>query len=225
MGKLSTKNISTEVSSSLPKNVSVGNHELKINGVELEENTYKSGAYNFILHVETKPIENFEGWLINKDDPSMGHYKGQTGKVKASYYSFADGETKSGVPVSRDQEILKFVKRLCIALGAEKWLAKNDDKHETIESYINAFNSDQPFENKYIHFCLAGKEYTNKGGYKAYDLFLPNFSKEGSPFGAVESGVITFDESKHVIKPKEKKVQEFGGDNNADLGSQPEFTL
>ena len=225
MGKLSTKNINTDVTgSSIPKTVSVGNHELKINGVELEENTYKPGAYNLVLHVETKPIEDFEGWLINKDDPSMGTYKGQTGKVKATEWSFVDAETKSGIAINRDQEILKFIKRLCLALGTEKWLTKNDDKHETIEAYVKAFNTDQPFDNKFIHFCLGGKEYTNKGGYKAYDLFLPNFSKDGNPISATELGVLKFDEAKHVRKPKVTKVDGFGG-SEIDLSDNSDFKL
>ena len=226
MGKLSTKNINTEVTSSgLQKSITVGNQWLKINGLELKEDTYKPDAYYVMLYVETKPIENFEGWLINKDDPSMGSYEGQTGKIQSSYYSYKDSETKSGVPISRDQEILKFIKRLCTALGAEKWLSNNDEKYATIEDYIKGFNADQPFADKYLYFCVGGKEYTNKGGYKAHYLHLPDFTKNGVPFGPSESGVIEFNASKHIILPKDKNVKEFGGNQNNELGSQPEFQL
>lgn len=215
--KLSTKEIDTTVPETIvgvSKTLTIGNQKCKINGISLEELSIKPGSYHIILHLEGSELEGFEGFLINKDDPSMGHHKGQVGKVKAGFWAFADSTTKGGTVIVRDTEILKFYKNLAKALGIEKWLAANDDKHETIEAYTAALNSDQPFTGKFIEFCICGKEYKNKGGYPAYDLFLPKFIKGGAPFAANETDVILFNENNpdHLIKPKAVPVANFGND-------------
>ena len=97
---LSTTDLGT-AGSGLPKTITPGNHVLKINSIELEEFKFIPGAYHLMLHVETAPIEGFEGFLIDKDDESKGHYAGQIGRVKASQYAFADGETKSGIKIQQ----------------------------------------------------------------------------------------------------------------------------
>ncbi len=220
--KLSTKEISTDVpvGSGVSKTLTVGNQKCKINGISLEEFPLKPGSYHVILHLEGPESEGFEGFLINKDDPSMGHHKGQVGKVKSSQWAFADGETKGGTKISRDTEILKFYKQLAKALGIEAWLTANDDKHDTIEAYTLALNTDQPFAGKFIEFCIGGKEYKNKGGFTAYDLFLPKFTKGGAPFAAIDAEVIMFNETEHVVKQKAAPVSEFGNDSPAQ-----DFTL
>lgn len=212
--KLSTKDISTEIpaGAGVSKTLTVGNNKCKINGISLEEFALKPGSYHVILHLEGPEIPDFEGFLINKDDPSMGSYKGQVAKVKADFWAFSDATTKGGTEISRDIEILKFYKKLAKALGIEKWLAANDDKHETIEAYTTALNNDQPFAGKFIEYCIAGKEYKNKGGYTAYDLYLPKFTKGGAPFAAKEGDVIMFNETEHIIKQKVAPVSEFGND-------------
>jgi hypothetical protein len=86
----------------MPKTISPGNHKLRINSVELAPYTFIDGAYHLVLRTETEPIADFEGFLINKDNPAEGNYNGQLGKVKASQYAFADGETKTGIIIDRN---------------------------------------------------------------------------------------------------------------------------
>ena len=99
------------------KTIAPGNHVLKINSLELEDFRFIESAYHLILHVETEPIAGFEGFMIDKDDESKGHYEGQIGRVKASQYAFADGLTKSGVKIQRDRSILIFLQNLSKTLG------------------------------------------------------------------------------------------------------------
>lgn len=206
---ISTKDIN--VGGGQPKTLQPGNQKLKVNNVVLEPNKFKDGSYYIILNMESEPISGFEGLLIDRDDESKGRYEGQIGKVKASQYSFEDGETKGGTIIKRDESMLKFLKKLCLALGIGQWLDDQDGKHDTVESIFEAFNKDRPFAGIYIEYCVAGKEYV-KNNYTNYELFLPNGSKEGNPFG---TKLLTFDESKHIVKKKAADtVSEFAADNS-----------
>lgn len=213
MGKLSTRDIKGE---SISKALLPGNAVCKINEVILEPVTYKEGGLNLILVLESEPIAGFEGFLINKDDASKGSYKGQIGKVKVGEWAFADGETKSGTKVYRDNDILRFIKNLCTALGKLKWLEDQDGKHDDIQSLVNAFDKEKPFKDIFLNYCICGKEYQNKKNYTNYDLYLPRFTKIAGPFAPKTDKsklkVITFDESKHITKRKSSEtVSEFGG--------------
>ena len=59
---LSTEDLGSGTGSSLPKTISPGNHILKINSVTLDEFKFIDNAYHLMLHVETEPLENFEGF-------------------------------------------------------------------------------------------------------------------------------------------------------------------
>ena len=202
-------------SSSLPKTINPGNKVLKINSLELEDFKFISGAYHLILHVETEPIDGFEGFAIDKDNPEKGHYAGQIGRVKASQYAFADGETKSGIKIQRDRSILIFLQNFCKTLGINEWMQAQHNKHETIEDFIAAFNKTAPFKDKYLEFCIAGKEYVGKTGYTNYDMWLPKAENGKYAFGEVEEGkVIRYDEEKHLKKLDVKPVDKFGDDED-----------
>lgn len=215
---ISTKNIPTG-GSSTPKNLQPGNNVAKINDISLESFTFKEGAYHLTLHLEgTDRGPEFDGFFINKDRPDLGKYKGQVGKVKASEWAYADGETKSGIKISRDTEILKFISNLCKEIGTN-WLEQADGKYNTIEEFVKGFNQDKPFKDVWFNFCLAGKEYQNKEGYTAYDLFLPKYSKGGVPFeicDKVNSKVMKFNEAEHI---KRKKVEPVAGFDSSSAGS------
>ncbi len=213
MSKLNTKDIKTG-GGGVSKTLQPGNQQCKINGVELEEFKFKPGAFHIILHMEGPDLgKDFEGFHINKDNESLGRHKGAVGKVKAGEWAFTDSVTPKGVEISRDQEILKFLKTLCTALGTLKWLDDQDNKHDTIESLVKAFNVDQPFKDKYLNYCIGGKEYKNKQGYTNYDLFLPKFSKAGSPFEALDakpSKILKYNDADFLRKAKVTEVPEFG---------------
>ena len=225
---LSTTDLGTGSGSSLAKTIAPGNHLLKINSLELEDFRFIEGAKHLILHVETAPIEGFDGFLVDKDDESKGRFAGQIGKVKASQYAFADGETKSGIKIQRDRSALILLQSLTKTLGINEWFLEQDGKHETIEEFINAFNKTAPIADIYLEFCIAGKEYLNKGGYITYDMWLPKAENRKYAFGEVEGGkVIPYEESKYLKKLEVKDVNNFGGDDEFSKGgtTSSDFSL
>lgn len=211
---LSTTDLGKEVSSGLPKTIAPGNHLLKINSVVLEDFKFIKDAKHLILNVETEPIDGFEGFLIDKDNESLGHYAGQIGKVKASQYAYADGSTKTGVKIQRDRSILIFLQNLCKSLDINQWFVEQDNKHDSIEEFVNAFNSEAPFKDIYFDACIAGKEYENKNGYTSYDMWLPKSSKDGYAIATKGGKVLTYNESEHLKKLETKVVESFGDDDD-----------
>jgi len=197
----------------LPKTMSVGNHTVKINSVYLDDFKFIPGAKHLMFNVETKPIEGFEGWLIDKNDESKGHHAGQTGRLKASQYAFADGQTKSGVPIFRDKSLMIFLKNLTNALGASDWFIAQNDKHDTIEDFIEAFNNDAPFKDKFLDICIAGKEYEGKSGYTNHDLWIARGSKAGYAYTEEGGNVMKYSEADHLKKLEVKPVVAFDADD------------
>ena len=230
MNKLSTKNIKTE-GGGIPKSLQPGNHKCKIVDVELEDFKFIKDAKHLRFYLETEPLkEGFEGFFIDKANESKGRHMGQVGWVKASEWAFADGTTKGGVEVSRDQDILKFIKTICQAFGRKDWLDAQDDKHDTIESLITAFIKEAPYKGAFLNWCIGGKEYQNKQGYTNYDLFLPKFNKAGVPFESLTaspSKLIKFKDEEHIRKAKVTPVTEFGETKTEGIntGGAADFNL
>jgi len=222
---ISTKNIPVNKAGT-PKTLQPGNVLAKINSIALEPYTYKPGADYLVLNLEgTDRGAEFEGFFINKDKPDLGRHKGQVGKVKTSEWAYADGTTTSGIVIKKNDEILKFISSLCKELNIN-WLDDQDGKHATIESLVKAFNTEAPFKNIFMKFCLAGKEYQNKEGYTNYDLFLPKYAKGRVPYEACDkpnSKIIEFNETDHIKKQKAAPVAGFGGDSSASAGSDFEL--
>ena len=212
---LSTTDLQGGTGGGLPKTIAPGNHELKINSVRLEEFRFIEGAFHLMFEMETKPIEGFEGFMKDRNDESKGHYAGQIGRVKASQYAFADGETKSGIKIQRDRSVMLFLKNLSTALGITDWFAEQDNKHETIEDFVKAFNETAPYQDKYLHTCLAGKEYENKSGYIAYDCWFAKAQNRKYGYAPDAGTVLEYNESKHLRKIENKPVESFG--NNDEL--------
>ena len=211
---LSTTDLGTG-GSGTAKTIAPGNHTLKINSIVLEDFSFIDGAKHLILHVETLPIEGFEGFLIDKDDESKGRHAGQIGRVKASQYAFADGETKSGIKIQRDRSILIFLQNLSKSLGVNEWFIAQNGKHETIEDFVKAFNDSADYKDIYLDFCVAGKEYMGKTGYTNYDMYLPKADRGVYSFG--EKGntkILTYNEGLHMKKLEIKEVNKFGDDED-----------
>lgn len=199
---INTKDI-PESEAGLPKTISPSNVTAKINSVALEKVPYIEGGLNFILNIETEPIEDFEGFLIDKDNPDLGRYAGQIGKLKTSQYAYANSTTRSGIVVNRDANILKMLGKLCSELDCREWLDSQDNKHDTIESLIEAFNLDKPFKDKWLYMCVAAKEYKNKAGYMNYELYFPKLSRGEDAFCNASNStnkVLVYDEAKHLRK-------------------------
>jgi hypothetical protein len=210
---IGTKDVGTG-GSGIPKTITPGNHKLKLNSLVGEDFKFIPGGISLILNVETEPLEGFEGFMLDKENPDAGHYKGQIGRVKSGQYAFADGVTKSGVQISRDNSILVFIKSLCTTLDIVDWFDAQDNKHNTIEEFITAFDKTAPYQDKYLDFCIAGKEYEGKTGYTNYDLYLPKSSRDGFAYAKLGSGKqLLYSEALHLKKLEAKKVEAFGEDD------------
>lgn len=221
---LSTKDVKTGggEGGGLPKTIQPGNSSAEILKVRLDQPSFLKGedGYFLILEMMTpKPTDDFEGFLLDKDNPDGGRFEGPVGRVKASRWAYRDGTTKTGIEISRDNEIMKFVKNLCEELDMMEWWNNADEKYNTIEEFIEAFNDDAPFSGKSMNYCFCGREYYNGEGYVNYDLYLPKFSKAGIPFESEDSGkgrLLTFNEDDHIEKAKAPEVDGFKSDDTAD---------
>ena len=230
---LSTKDVKTGGDGGTPKTITPGNHTLKVNSIELKLWSFmeKDNSYFVNLSVETKPIEGFEGFFINPDDESLGRYEGQVGQVKSQRWFYKDGETKRGDAIYRDNEILKFIKNFCSETGCSDWFKKADDKYETIEEFVEAFNSDAPFKDKWLDCCVAGKEFYKKNGYLGYDMFFAKYANRTKGYAAEGTGdVHEYNMEEHLIKAEPPAdVESFGDDSKEPLmdkvANAPEFDL
>lgn len=213
---LSTENLVESTGGGLSKTIKPGNVTAKINSIVLEDFKFIPDAVHVVLNLETSPIEGFEGFAIDKDNPALGYHKGQVGRVQASQYAYADGTTKSGIEIKRDNNVLILLKKVCTALGKEDWFASQNNKHNTIHEFIDAFNRDKVAQDVFLDFCIAGKEYENKSGYIAHNLFLPKTTQGSYAFAAVDSKkVLNFNEDEHIVKLTKvvaKPVDSFGDD-------------
>jgi hypothetical protein len=208
---ISTKDVQA-TSSSPKKTLSPGAHTLKINSIALESVSYKEGAYHLMLNVEGPDMgSSFEGFLLDKDKPNGGRYKGQIGKVKFGFYPFSDGETKTGIKINRDLSILRAVQQLCIAGNKLEWFEEADGKFATIEEFVKGANVVLA-DGTLFNMCVNGKEYESKG-YINYDLFLPKSSKDAYALesaSASPSKLIAYNPELHIKKIKVDNVESFG---------------
>ena len=206
---LSTTDLGT--GSGMPKTITPGNHVLKINSITLEDFSFIEGAYHLMLNVEPPPIADYEGFMIDKDDESKGRYAGQIGRVKASQYAFADGETKTGVKIQRNRSIMIFLKNLAHTYGADEWFVAQDNKFDTIEDFVKNFSENAPIKDTYLKWCVGGKEYMGKTGYTNYDMYLPKSEGNKYAYGNAETGnIVEYNEAKHLKKLEVVEKKEFG---------------
>ncbi len=207
---ISTKSINVNNDSSggkfLPKGLTPGVYELQILSIALQKADFvkEQTAYYLVLNLEGRPIEGFQGFQHDNKDASKGFHNAQTGFVKTGEYTYQNWDSGTGIKKTRDEEILKDIKRLSIALDIEQWFNDADSKFETIEAFVEAFNASKVFAGIFMFYTLAGKEFINKKGYKQYELFLPYPSTLGKAYSKDKSKVQTFFEATHIRPAKVK---------------------
>jgi hypothetical protein len=206
---LSTKNLPE--SKGLPKTLQPSNTMGRINNITLEDG-FEEGQLNVVLHLESPDLgENFEGFLVDKDNPNGGRYRGQIGRVKIAPFAFSNAVV-NGRTIDRDLSILQALKSLASALGKTQELDLIEAA--TIEQYVKKA-AKVLSGNTFLNWCLAGKEYLNKEGYTNYELFLPKAvykvrkagEVEGVPYENIDveidkSKLYKFDPVAHIRKKK-----------------------
>lgn len=185
----------------ISKIIEAGNHVVKINGISLFQPPFmeQDKGYYLRIEVETEPVEdeNFEGFLIDKDDASKGRHKGQTGNIDVSRWGYK-WKTKNGKDINRDQMIVNDINLICDAIESD-WMPKHDGKFETIEQLVLSLNKDKPFKDKWIYVCIGGKGRMSPEGYPRYNLFLVDRDSIQSLRNRDKCTV--FNEELHLEKP------------------------
>lgn len=174
--------------------IGTGNQKVKINSVTFDQTPYDANAYNITLHVESEPMTGeFQGFLVDQNNPNGPRYSGQVGRVRFSPYAYKDTILPNGNEISRDNEVMKAMVFLAETLNKREDLDKINAN--TIEEFMSACNG--IFSNSgFVNVCLAAREWENKEGYINNDLFLPKMSKGNVPIEALNvesSKLITFD--------------------------------
>jgi len=219
---ISTKKSETEENGFLNKSLQPGNTVIKITSIYLEKFPFNEDAYNLILNAEGVELDNFEGFFIDKDDESKGRYKSQVARIKSNQWAYADKELDNDVTILRDNEIVKFLRYFCSATNCINWLEEKDDAFETIEELVEALNNDCPFKDQWLNVCIGGREYQNKAGYNAYDLFFPKFTRNGIPFESIDvehddTKVYTYNQKEHIKRKVVKEVDSFEEKKDQDF--------
>jgi hypothetical protein len=160
-----------------------GNQVVKINSITFDVTPYAADAFNIMLHVESEPIEGeFQGFLVDPNNPNSPRYAGQVGRVRFSQYAYKDTILPNGNEISRDTEVMKAMIFLSEQIGKRTEL--DAIQASTIEEFMlkcNAVLSGPTFMN----VCLGTREWENKEGYINNDLYLPKLSKAGIPLEAL----------------------------------------
>lgn len=214
---LSTQNI-TEATGSLAKTLSPGKQQVKLNSITVSPLPYDQEAYNVYLNVEGPDLgADFEGFFIDKDNESKGRFKGQVSRVRLYPFPYKNGETKKGVPVDRDQSILRGLVHLATALDKRPQLdtIQANNILEFVDKASTVLSTGE-----LLNVVLASKQYM-KGEYVQNDLFIP-MSKNGkvgyelASTPADKSKLMDFDEAVHIIKPKVSTPVESFGSTSTD---------
>jgi len=196
--KLSTKDMTTGGGKLRPL-MGPGNTVARINSITLDKTPWDAAAFQINLHMETEPITGeFEGFLRDQHNESLGRYDGQIGRVRMSPFPYKDTTLDSGREISKDQEILKAM--IFVSEVLDKRGTLDAIEADTIEEFVNQCNT--LFSNSgFFNVCLASREWENKEGYINNDLYLPKLSRDGIPMEALDvenSRLITYDKSTHV---------------------------
>tara|TARA_B100000497_G_C7677321_1_gene409284 strand:+ start:136 stop:810 length:675 start_codon:yes stop_codon:yes gene_type:complete len=184
-----------------------GNQVVKINSITFDVTPYAADAYNIILHVESEPMEgDFQGFLVDPNDPNSSRYAGQVGRVRFSQYAYKDAILPNGNEISRDTEVMKAMIFLSEQIGKRTEL--DAIQANTIEEFMTKCNSVLSGPT-FLNVCLGTREWENKEGYINDDLYLPKLSKAGIPLealGVENSRLITYNiNDKNHYRPVVKK--------------------
>lgn len=206
---LSTKNVKVKA---LPRTIEPGIRVVKINAISLKPAKFPEDGdpLDLILHIEgVDQGDNWEGWLIDRNDESKGRYKGQTGRVRATRYPFSNGNYPGGEPIIRDERILGFIKLLAFELGVTRQL--DCVETATIEEFVNAASPILAGTDQWLNMCLCGREY-NSNGFTNFDLYLPKPQNGQKPFENAErepSKILQFRDDMILRKSASMSVESY----------------
>ena len=181
-------------------------------GISLQPQKSNPDAYFLALNLEGEDQgAEFEGFLYDADKPELGRAKGQVGRVKFSQYSYKDMTTKSGYVMKRDNQIVRDILAVAIALGVREQLDQIEE--QTVERFVD--KASKILNNgKYLYWCIGGSAYMKDNGNKDYSLYLPKYDKNVTTvnFASVDhkNSVTPFNQAVHVQDDTEQTSQPVG---------------
>lgn len=199
--------VEKQSSSSMPKILNPGVHTCTIGSITFKDG-YNAGSLVVQLNLEGPDLssQGFIGFARDKDNPAMGNYLGQVGRVDLTQWAF-ESKTIRGkngdFEVDRDSSILREFHKLAVACssnGTNKVDELMEGTVETIEDFIK--KADKVLSGITLNFVIAGKEWINDQGYTQYNLFLPRVKGKVSyeNVNASPSNLAEFDENTMIIK-------------------------
>lgn len=220
-----------------------GTHYVRIVDLQLERPSYAiegENPYNLLVTFEgVDEGDDFEGFLVDKNNPTMGKYRGKVVTCRSKRYAFSDYEY-NGKQISRDSQIFNWINNLASQWGVLPEMNKANVSGETIEEYVE--NAKRYIMNPEIwgYVTVAGEEYYKDGYDKPnYRCFLPNIdfkaklypfvaSEEIEDADAIPQGLLPFDANAHIIVKdkdavgKTEDVTSFEKTDSAAAGGFPE---
>lgn len=208
---LSTKDLKVTTGKT-PKTLKPGNTIAKVTGISLLPQKSNPDAYFLVINLEGEDQgPEFEGFLYDSDKPELGRAKGQVARVKFSQYSYRDMITKTGYAMKRDNQIVRDILSIAIALGVREQLDQIEE--QTIERFV-AKASPILNNGKFLYWCIGGAAYMKDNGNKDYALYLPKYDKNVTTVNFApldhKSAVTPFNQSVHVEDNTEQANETVG---------------
>lgn len=200
----STKGIDTTPKKELgpDKSLGLGNHKVRIFGIELRSMPYDVEQKELILTLVSRSNEpNFEGWAIDLDNPSKGTFPGPMSRVTTSPFKFENKTLAEGKVINRDVEIMKTIARIADELKIREELDKVDV--ETIDEYIQAVSHLFRASTNKLNVLIGGSQYLNKEGKLRVNYTFP-YLKKGRAFQSADAEdniVPVYNEVEHLFVP------------------------
>lgn len=205
----STKGIDTTTKANGPsKSLGLGNHTVKLYSVEMVEASYENSNggrrdATLVLTLVGKPEgAEFEGWPIDKDNPSKGNHQGPVARVNISQYNFGDKLLANDIRIDRDTEIVKHIAMLADELNVRDVI--DEISAATIEDYVKAANQALRSSKSKLNVLIGGRQYLSQEGKIRYNYYLPKIrnSKSFQNSEADVNMVPVFSEAEHVYIPE-----------------------
>lgn len=198
---------------SVPKIIQPGTQYCRILDIKLDIPPYKKEGYFIILKLEgVDQGDEFVGLEIDKNNPSLGHYRGQVANVKTTQYAITD-YVFNNKPIKRDKQIFNFINNLAKQLNVLETMNKNNVSGATIEEYVDSAKKYLIDPELWAYFTIGGIEYFNEGySNPNYKLLLPKpiYGNKKTdtkfPFALTDTdeNFIKFDAEKHIIHKAEE---------------------
>ena len=207
----------------IQKKIRPGNVKAKVFRISTSNQNWKGVPKLFLhIHLETEPIEGFEGFYIDKSNPKLGRHAGQIGDVKTSGFGYDDGrKDKDGNTITKEDSVVMFLDSLCHEANGSTWVkdAIMNGTYKTFEDFIAGFNKENPIKDVFLNYCIGGTQDVNDDGYPVYFLNLPKFEKGFRLFANDNNAdsVLPYNKAEHLyVKNAPQQVNNFSGNSEEE---------